>query len=117
LNSVENARCSGHPSTNKTDENVDQAKECFHKNRRLTLQEVGNKLWISSGSVQSILTDNLNMGVNATKFVLHLLSEEQKENCINMCKAVPHPFCSPDLVSCDFFVFAEHIDGIRREAI
>jgi hypothetical protein len=94
-----------HPQTKH--ENRDQVKECFHENRGLTVHEVGNKLWISFGSVHSILTDDLNMGLNVTKSMLHLLSEEQKENCVNMCEVVPHPLYSPDLVPCNFFLFPE----------
>jgi hypothetical protein len=51
--------CSEHPSTSKTDENVDKVKGLFHKNRRITICEVADMLGISFGSVQRIQKDNL----------------------------------------------------------
>jgi hypothetical protein len=72
--SAEKTECSGHPSTRKTKENVDQVKEIVHENKRITIHEVANMLGISSfGSVQSILKEHLNMHQIATKFVPHQL--------------------------------------------
>jgi hypothetical protein len=76
----------GHLSTSKTDENVDQAKEIVPRNKRITIHEVVNMLGISFGSVQSILKDDVNMCPIVAKLVLYLLSEKQKENCVNMCQ-------------------------------
>jgi len=40
-----------------------------------------------SGSIQSILKDNLKTKHTAAKFVSHLLSEEQEKN-VNMCQDI-----------------------------
>jgi hypothetical protein len=40
-------------------------------------------LGFSSGSLQSVLKDNLKMYLVAVKFTSHLLSKEQKENHVN----------------------------------
>jgi hypothetical protein len=50
--------------------------------KRNTIYEVTNMLGISFGSVQIILKDDLNMGKILTKFMPHLLSEEQ-DNHVN----------------------------------
>jgi hypothetical protein len=47
--------------------------------------EVADMLGISFGSVQSIFKDNQNMHQIATKFMLHLQSEEWEESLVNMC--------------------------------
>jgi hypothetical protein len=64
------------PSTRKTDENVDRAKESVIKTKIISFCEVANMLGISFGSVQGLLKDNLDISQTATKFVLHLLSDE-----------------------------------------
>jgi predicted PolB exonuclease-like 3'-5' exonuclease len=65
---------------------VSLLKELVLKNRRLTIQEVADVLRISFCSVQSILQDNLKVIQTAAKFMSGLLSEEQRENLVNMCQ-------------------------------
>jgi len=57
---VEDER-SGRPSTSKTQENVERVIEMIRSNRRLTIREISEYLNISYGSVQNILTTDLNM--------------------------------------------------------
>jgi hypothetical protein len=57
-----------------------------HKNRRINIYKVANILGISSGLVQSTLKHYLNMHSIAAKFVPSLVSEREKENCVNMCQ-------------------------------
>lgn len=57
--SVEDEQRLGHSSTSKTDKNVQKVAKMIHSNRRLTTRELIEKLNISYGSVQNILTDNL----------------------------------------------------------
>jgi len=51
----------------------------IRSNRQLTIREISEDLNISYGSVQNILTTNLNMGQVSAKFVLCVLTVEQKQ--------------------------------------
>ena len=61
-------------------------KELVLKNRRFTLHEIADMVRIPLGSVQSILKNSMKVLQIAAKFMSGLLSEEQKENLINMCQ-------------------------------
>jgi len=60
--SVENEERLGHPSTSKTQENVERVSKMIRSNRRLTIREISEDLNVSYGSVQNILTTDLNIG-------------------------------------------------------
>jgi histone-lysine N-methyltransferase SETMAR len=48
------------------------------------MHELADTVWISYKVFQEILTENLNMRRIATKFVPQLLTNDQKQRCINM---------------------------------
>jgi len=50
-------------------------------NRRLTVQEIVDDCGISMGSCDAILTDDLHMKRVCAKFVLCLLTDDQREHC------------------------------------
>jgi transposase len=77
--SIEDEQFSGHPPTSTTNKNVSKIKEMIRANRRLTIREIYNALNISFGSVQLVLTKNMNMRRVSANFVPRLLSQEQKE--------------------------------------
>jgi len=58
---VEYEKRTGRPSTLKTQENAERVSEIIRSNRRLTMREISKDLYISYGSVQNILTTDLNM--------------------------------------------------------
>ena len=76
--SVEGEGRSGRPSTSKTQENVEIINEMISSNRRLTIREISEDLNISYGSVQNILTTDLNVRRESEKFVPRVLTVEQK---------------------------------------
>jgi len=49
-------------------------------NRRLTVREVADEVGISIGSCRKTFTEKLQMRRVSAKFVLHLLTDDQKEN-------------------------------------
>jgi len=51
---------SGHPSTSKTQDNVGRVSEMIQSNRQLTIRKISEDLNLSYGSVQNILTTDLN---------------------------------------------------------
>jgi len=69
---VEDEERLGHPSTPKTQENVETVSEMIRSNRRLTIWEISEDTNISYGSVQNILTTDLNMRQVSAKFVPHV---------------------------------------------
>ena len=70
--SVQDEEWSGHPSTSETQENVERVSETIRSNRQLTIREISEDLNISYGSVQNILTTDLNMRLVSVKFVQHV---------------------------------------------
>ncbi|XP_026819544.1 protein GVQW3-like [Rhopalosiphum maidis] len=70
----------GRPSTSRNEEMIQKIRTAIRGNRRLTIMELSNEFQISFGSVQTILTTDLDMRRVAAKFVPKLLSGEQKEN-------------------------------------
>jgi len=82
--SVEDEERSGRPSTSKTQENVERVREMIRSNRRLTVREISEDLNISYGSVQNILTTDLNMRRVSAKFVPRVLTAEQKQQPLSI---------------------------------
>lgn len=80
--SVEDEQLSENPQKNT---NVKKVAKTLRSNSRLTSWELTVELKILYGSVQSILTDNLQMGRVSAKSVPRLWTDEQKENCVSVC--------------------------------
>jgi len=78
--SVEDEERSGRPSTSKPQENVERVSERIRSNRRLTIREISEDLNISYGSVQNIITTDLNMRRVSAKFVQCVLTVEHKQH-------------------------------------
>ena len=70
---------SGRPSTSQKKEMIDQVCEKVLEDRRLTVQDIVAEVGISTGSVHSILTEDLNLRRVSAKFVPKLLTEQLKE--------------------------------------
>ena len=70
---------SGRPSTSRKKEVIDQVREKVLEDRRLTVQEIVAEVGISTGSVHSILNEDLNLRRVSAKFVPKLLREQKKE--------------------------------------
>ena len=59
---------SGRPSTSRMEEVIDQVREKFLEDRRLTVQEIVAEVGINTGPVHSILTEDLNLRKVTAKF-------------------------------------------------
>ncbi|XP_076059416.1 protein GVQW3-like [Oratosquilla oratoria] len=79
--SVESCPRFDRPLTIRTPKNVEHVKTTINENWQLTVQELEDDLGIQQTSVSEILTDDLGMTCMAAKFVLCLLTHEQKEFC------------------------------------
>jgi len=71
--SVESDDCSGRPSISRNDELIDQVRTLVMQDHRVTVRELAEEVGISTGSVHSILTDNLSLQRVSAKFVLKLI--------------------------------------------
>jgi hypothetical protein len=74
--SLEDEEQSGRPSMSITPQNVEQIRELVHANHRRTFNDIDDIIGVLYGSVQTIITLELNMRRVAAKFVPRLLTPE-----------------------------------------
>ena len=74
----------GRPSTSTNDDHVDRVRAVIRGNRRLTVREVADEVGVSIGSRHQIFTEKLQMFRITAKFVPRLLTDDQKENCVEI---------------------------------
>jgi hypothetical protein len=84
--SVEDCDRLGRPSTGRTDENVENVRKIVYEDRRNTITEIADRLGLSSGTCQRILTEDLNMRRISAKLVPRLLTEEEKQRRVLVCQ-------------------------------
>lgn len=75
--SAESDPRSGRPSTCRNDDVIAKVNAAVMRDRRVTIREVSEELDISTFSVHTILTEDLEMKRVAAKFVPKLLTAEQ----------------------------------------
>jgi hypothetical protein len=75
----------GRPCTFHAEETVARLQEIIHADRRLTIREVAEEVRIAFGTCQKILTKDLQMRRVTAKFVLRLLTAEQKDDRMSVC--------------------------------
>jgi hypothetical protein len=98
LMSVESDAHFGRPSTNQNDELIDQVWTLVMQDRRVTVRELVEDVGISTGSIHSILTDDLALRRVSTKFVLKLIQTFLAKHNIPVVRQAPY---SPDMAPCD----------------
>jgi hypothetical protein len=59
-------------------ENIQRIHDLVMSDRHITTRIITDKLWISKGSVQTILKEDLNMQKLCAKIVLKVLTQDQK---------------------------------------
>ena len=77
------AEHSGHPNSAVVLENTKKLHKLVLADHKLKLREIAEELKISEGSVYLILHEHLSMRKLCSKWVLHLLTVNQKLQCIN----------------------------------
>jgi transposase len=77
--------------TNSTDaDSIKRVQAVTRSNQRLTVWEVADERGISVALCKTILTEKLHMHRFEAKFVLRLLTKEQKEQCVcNLSRTSP----------------------------
>ena len=74
----------GRPSTLTNDDHVERVRAVIRGNRRLTVREVADDVGISIESCHQIFTDKLQMRRDSAKFVPRFLTDDQKENRVEI---------------------------------
>ena len=74
----------GRPSTPTNDDHVETFRVVIRGNRRLAVREVAEEVDISIGSCHQFFTEKLQMRRVSAKFVPHLLTDDQKENRVEI---------------------------------
>jgi len=72
----------GHPSTARTDENVESVCRLLTEDHRTTLQVIADHWNIGKETVRRIETEDLGKRKICTRFVPHALTTEQKQECV-----------------------------------
>jgi len=62
------------------------------ENRRQTIEEVVERFSVTWSSLQRILTEDLGMRRVSAKFVLRLLTEQQKQSRVESCSSLKEEF-------------------------
>jgi hypothetical protein len=98
----------GRFSTSTNEDHVDRFRAVIRGNRRLTVREFSDEVGISIGSCHKTFTEKLQIRRVSAKFVLRLLTDNQKENrylAKHHISVVPHSPYSPDVAPGDPFPF------------
>ena len=79
---------SGHPSTARTDENVESVRRLLTDHRRTTLQMIADRLNIGKKTVRRIVTKDLGKRKICVRFVPHALTTELKKERVVYCQDI-----------------------------
>ena len=79
---------SGRPRTSTCPENVEKVSELIEENNRLSCNEIGRLTGIDEDAVNRMLTRDLNRKSVCCKWLPHSLTEDNKEERINYCRAM-----------------------------
>ena len=82
--SVEDDGRSGRPNDATADENVNVVHTLVMCDRRRDLQSIASEVGISFGAVQSILTDILGMSKLSSRWVLQMVTDDQKRTRLDI---------------------------------
>jgi len=84
-------RCGG-PATSVNEETVEEVNKHVMSDRRLSVCYIATSVGISTGSVHSILTDNLLMKKVSARWVPGMLTDPQKANRVDASTQAPEPW-------------------------
>ncbi|UYV80695.1 BRWD3 [Cordylochernes scorpioides] len=76
----------GHPRSLRCEENKLKIKELIKSNRRISIKDLSSGTGLSVGLCHQIVTKDLDMIRTSSKFVPGILTEEQKEVRMDVCK-------------------------------
>jgi len=111
----------GHPSTSKTDTNIENVSEIVQQNRHLSIRAVAELINIDKETVWQILHNNFNMKKVCSKMVPRLLSPEQKEIQMNICADILRniendPYFLETVITCNESWFFQYDPESKRHS-
>lgn len=83
---VEDEQRAGRSTATRTDENVAKVRELLNSDRRLSIRLIAQEVHLAKSTVHSIVTDDLQMRKMCAKLVPKVLSDEQKEHRVTICR-------------------------------
>ena len=84
--SVEDDTRPGRPKTSVTKANIAAVKIVVKQDARLSVKDIASCTGIPKGSVQTILKKHLDLRKVCARWVPHLLTEEQKTQCLKCAR-------------------------------
>ena len=81
--SVDDDARAARPLTSRVDENIQRVYDLMKADRRITTRMIAEKLGISNSGVQTSLKEDLNMRKLCAKIVPKVLTDEQKQGCVD----------------------------------
>ena len=99
--SVEDDTRPGRPKTSVTKANIAAVKIVVEQDARLSVKDIASCTGILEGSVQTILKKRLDLRMVCARWVPHLLTEEQKTQCIKCAQELLKIFksCNNHVIS------------------
>ena len=84
--SVEDDTRPGRPKTTVTKANIAAVKIVVEQDARLSVKDIASCTGISEGNMQTILKKHLDLRKVCARWLLHLLTEEQKTQCLKCAR-------------------------------
>ncbi|CAH2011466.1 unnamed protein product [Acanthoscelides obtectus] len=94
----------GAPKTAVTQENVDAVRKLIIEDRHVTYHEIKASLKIPKTSIQKYLHEELRVRKLVSRWIPHLLTEEQKPARVNWCQKTLDPLHISDVESWIYFI-------------
>ena len=86
------AECSGRSNSAVVLENTKKLHKLILANHKLKMCEIAEELKISEGNIFTILREHLSIRNLCSKWVPHLLTVDQKQQCVNNSEHCSHMF-------------------------
>ena len=86
--SLEDDSRSGRPSTSVNQHSIARVEELLEEDRRLTVSDIAEKVYISEGSAHTILHERLGLRWVSARWVPKLLAPEQKLERVRVCSSL-----------------------------
>lgn len=90
--SFEDEPHTGRPREAVVQENIRAVEQLIRKSRNITHREIEEELGIGSAAVDSILHEHLGVRKLASRWIPHLLTDEQKEQRVDWCRFMIEKF-------------------------
>ena len=90
--SFEDDSRSGHPSTSWTEEHIAAVRRMIDEDRHTTISLISDKLGLSIGSIHTIIHGDLRMRKVCSRWVPHLLPDDEKRRRVQCALAILSEF-------------------------